>query len=37
MAFIGVTRYYRFYIDYATLAPDGVTKKMIVVNNQFPG
>jgi hypothetical protein len=37
MYFIGVTRYYNFSIGYATLAPDGVEKQMIVINDQFPG
>jgi FtsP/CotA-like multicopper oxidase with cupredoxin domain len=33
----GVTRRYTFNVARANLAPDGVTKEMIVVNGQFPG
>ncbi|KAI5797585.1 Cupredoxin [Geopyxis carbonaria] len=33
----GVTRRYNFNVGRARLAPDGVEKDMIVINNQFPG
>ncbi|KIW07853.1 uncharacterized protein PV09_01768 [Verruconis gallopava] len=33
----GVTRTYEFTVAYATIAPDGVQKNGLVVNNQFPG
>ncbi|KAK0628829.1 Cupredoxin [Bombardia bombarda] len=33
----GVTRTYNFNVAYATLSPDGVAKKMMVVNGQYPG
>ncbi|KIX06539.1 uncharacterized protein Z518_04515 [Rhinocladiella mackenziei CBS 650.93] len=33
----GVTRYYDFTVARATMAPDGVSVPMIVVNGQFPG
>ncbi|KAI0396002.1 Cupredoxin [Xylariaceae sp. FL0594] len=33
----GVTRHYDFNVGYATLAPDGVEKQMMVVNGQYPG
>jgi FtsP/CotA-like multicopper oxidase with cupredoxin domain len=33
----GVTRRYNFEISQMTLAPDGVSRDMIVANGQFPG
>jgi FtsP/CotA-like multicopper oxidase with cupredoxin domain len=33
----GVTRSYDFHVSYQTIAPDGVQKNGLVVNNQFPG
>ncbi|KAK5109467.1 hypothetical protein LTR62_007027 [Meristemomyces frigidus] len=33
----GVTRNYQFTISEQTLAPDGVERKMLVVNGMFPG
>ncbi|KAK4197515.1 hypothetical protein QBC40DRAFT_256932 [Triangularia verruculosa] len=34
---IGVTRSYSFDVGLATLAPDGVSKQMMIVNGQYPG
>ncbi|KAF2836031.1 multicopper oxidase [Patellaria atrata CBS 101060] len=33
----GVTRTYEFTVSYQTIAPDGVPRKGIVINEQFPG
>lgn len=33
----GVTRSYTFNVARATMAPDGVQRQVLVVNNQFPG
>ena len=33
----GITRYYNWVITNDTLAPDGVSLPLIVVNTQFPG
>jgi FtsP/CotA-like multicopper oxidase with cupredoxin domain len=33
----GITRYYNFTIARGSKAPDGVTKSMLLVNDQFPG
>lgn len=33
----GVTRTYTFNVARATMAPDGVQRQVLVVNNQFPG
>jgi hypothetical protein len=33
----GVTRTYDWTISRGTIAPDGVTKFALLVNNQFPG
>jgi FtsP/CotA-like multicopper oxidase with cupredoxin domain len=33
----GVTRTYEFSISYGVIAPDGVQKNGLLVNNQFPG
>ncbi|KAK0639737.1 multicopper oxidase-domain-containing protein [Cercophora newfieldiana] len=33
----GITRSYNLNIQHATLAPDGVDKRMITVNGQYPG
>jgi len=33
----GVTRYYTFNVARGVLAPDGVEREMLLVNNQFPG
>ncbi|KAI1080101.1 Cupredoxin [Whalleya microplaca] len=33
----GITRYYEFNISRGVIAPDGYEKKVILVNDQFPG
>lgn len=33
----GVTRSYDFHVSYGVIAPDGVQKNGLLVNNQFPG
>ena len=33
----GRTRTYDFSVAYATIAPDGVKKNALIINNQFPG
>lgn len=33
----GVTRYYSWTITNTTMAPDGVEKPMLIVNDAFPG
>ncbi|KIW09612.1 uncharacterized protein PV09_00480 [Verruconis gallopava] len=33
----GVTRKYSFDVNYATIAPDGVSRQSILINGQFPG
>jgi FtsP/CotA-like multicopper oxidase with cupredoxin domain len=33
----GMTRKYKFVVTYQDIAPDGVTKKGLVVNGAFPG
>ena len=33
----GVTRYYDFVVARGVIAPDGVNKSSILVNNQYPG
>lgn len=33
----GVTREYDFTLTYQDIAPDGVTKRGVVVNGQYPG
>lgn len=33
----GVTRYYNFTVSRGKKSPDGVSKNMILVNDQFPG
>lgn len=33
----GVIRQYDWTISRGTIAPDGVTKSALLVNNQFPG
>lgn len=33
----GMTRKYKFVVSYQDIAPDGVTKKGLVVNGAFPG
>lgn len=35
--YTGVTRHYKFEISRMDMAPDGVVKNMMVVNQQFPG
>ena len=33
----GVTRHYDFSVSRAVIAPDGINKSSILVNNQYPG
>lgn len=33
----GMTRKYKFVVSYQDIAPDGVTKKGLVINGAFPG